>query len=305
MPPRNCHVDQVPTERRVSNRAFFAQLLLIVQLRPSLVSWIMSDPISIVRKRWFDATPSGKEGVTERYVVFGESRKWLVEQLHLRQNGHVLDFGAGHGFLSFELASRTRSLVTAMDVLGGEQLRDALRGAQASGLSDRISWVVADGQESPFPEGVFDGVVSFLALQDISMRGGVDSLSNVLRELCRVLRHGGVILLADNMFPECVHDDSQKLYSILQRQELSAGLPSKSFVVDLLRSSGMTGVGEVEYDPGLRLDEKEAKVELLDIVEAKPVGKILDFETLWQRYGDEIRRIGLAYPRILAILGRR
>ncbi len=85
------------------------------------------------------------------------------------------------------------------------------------------------------------------------------------------------------MFPECVHDDSQKLYSILQRQELSAGLPSKSFVVDLLRSSGMTGVGEVEYDPGLRLDEKQAKVELLDIVEAKPFGKILDFETLWQR----------------------
>src|SRR5213594_1541648 len=92
MPPRNCHVDQVPTERRASHRTFFAQLLLIVQLRPSLVSWIMNDPISIVRKRWFDATPSGKEGVTDRYVVFGESRKWLVEQLHLRHNGHVLDF---------------------------------------------------------------------------------------------------------------------------------------------------------------------------------------------------------------------
>jgi len=64
-------------------------------------------------------------------------------------------------------------------------------------------------------------------------------------------------------------------------------------------------VREVEYDPRLRLDEKEAKVELLDIVEAKPFGKLLDFDTLWQRYGDEIRRIGLAYPRILAILGRK
>src|SRR5881296_2427002 len=109
----------------------------------------MNDPISIVRKRWFDATPPGREGVTERYVVFGESRKWLVEQLHLRKNGPILDFGAGHGFLSFELASRTRSLVTAMDVL----------------------------------------------------RGGVASLSNVLRELFRVLEHGGVILLGDSMFP--------------------------------------------------------------------------------------------------------
>ncbi len=71
----------------------------------------MSDPVSIARKRWFDATPVGKEGVTERYVVFGEARKWLLDQLHLRQDDEVLDFGSGHGFLTFELTSRFKPLL--------------------------------------------------------------------------------------------------------------------------------------------------------------------------------------------------
>jgi hypothetical protein len=50
------------------------------------------------------------------------------------------------------------------------------------------------------------------------------------------------------------------------------------------------------------LDEKEAQVELLDVIESKPFGKVIDFGSLWKRYGERIGRVGLAYPRVLSIM---
>ena len=67
----------------------------------------------------------------------------------------------------------------------------------------------------------------------------------------------------------------------------------------------MTGLLEEEYDPKINLDEKEAKVELLDVADAKPFGKVIDFASLWKRYGERIILTGLAYPRVLSIIARK
>ena len=192
-----------------------------------------------------------------------------------------------------------------MDVLADEQLEDSVRGARAAGVSERISWIVGDGRACPFRDSSFDAVVSFLALEDIHMIGGNDALSKVIQESCRVLRNDGMLLFADNMFPECVQNDAQRLYWSLHSREFQSGLPSKSFVFNLLHECGMTGLQELEYDPAISLDEKEARVELLDIIEAKPFGKVIDFGSLWKRYGERIGRIGLAYPKVLLIASRK
>ena len=114
-----------------------------------------------------------------------------------------------------------------------------------------------------------------------------------------------MLLFADNMFPECVQNDAQRLYWSLHSREFQSGLPSKSFVFNLLHEWGMTGLRELEYDPAISLDEKEARVELLDIIEAKPFGKVIDFGSLWKRYGERIGRIGLAYPKVFLIASRK
>src|SRR3989442_14864023 len=153
----------------------------------------------MARKRWFDSTPVGREGATERYVFFGKGRRWLVDQMDLQGSMDVLDMGSGHGFLTYELASRTKSRITALDVLAGEQLEDSVRGARAAGVNERVSWIVGDGRTCPFRDSSFDAVVSFLALEDIHMIGGNDALSKVIQESCRVLRNDGMLLFSDNM----------------------------------------------------------------------------------------------------------
>lgn len=183
----------------------------------------------------------------------------------------VLDLGSGHGFLTYELASRTKSRITAIDALSGEQLADSVRGAKAARVNERISWVVGDARASPFRDGSFDAIVSFLALEDVHIIGGNEALSEIIQESYRLLTKGGTLLFADNMFPECARTEAQKLYWTIQSKELHAGLPSKIVILDLLRERGMTHLLEEEYDPKISLDEKEAKVELLDIAGAQTV----------------------------------
>src|SRR5262249_14810034 len=146
---------------------------------------------------------------------------------------------------------------------------------------------VGDGRTLPFSSRAFDSVVSFLALQDVHMTGGIQAVSIVLQELLRILRQGGRLLIADNMFPDCVQTESERLYWTIQERELHASLPPKNEIRDLLRKFGATEWLEREFDTGISLDEKEARIELADIVESKPFGKTLEFQSIWQKYGSE------------------
>ena len=47
-----------------------------------------------IRDRWFEGSPKTKRGVTERYVVFGEARRWMIDQIRDLLNGLVLDLGS-------------------------------------------------------------------------------------------------------------------------------------------------------------------------------------------------------------------
>src|SRR2546425_2464687 len=262
-------------------------------------------PISTVRGRWFDATPHGKQGVTERYVVYGESRRWLLGQLNLKNTDFVLDLGSGHGFLAYELASRAGSKIVGLDLLGGEQMGTAARGGILAGLSKAIDWVVGDASKAPFSAVTFDTIVSFLGLEDVHITGGVGAMDKVILESARVLKSDGTLAIADNTFPECASNAGQRLYLEILRKELGAQLPSKSFLIETMEGSGFEDIETATYDPKIILDEREAHIELSDIAEAEPFGKHLDIEEIWERYGDRIRKSGLEYPLILLLSARK
>jgi cyclopropane fatty-acyl-phospholipid synthase-like methyltransferase len=216
-------------------------------------------------------------------------------------HGTVLDLGFGHGFLSCEIAVQTNANVVAIDFLGGDQLRIAKSGVRTGGLEDRISFVTGDARRLPFSPGSFECVVSFLALEDVNMTGGRQSLTSVIENSVQALRPGGLLAFADDMFLECAKEKSQKLYSRIQNDEFQAGLPSKEIILSVLTKHGLRNVKEVSYDPNVTLGPEEAKVELKDVVEAKPFGKSFDFAKLWQKHGKEIETFGLSYPSILLI----
>jgi SAM-dependent methyltransferase len=95
----------------------------------------------------------------------------------------VLDLGAGNGWMARRLAGSFR--VTALDADGSALGLGALRDA-------RVTRVVADVEALPLRTGSFDTVIAAAALHY-----AVD-LTAALAEAARVLRPGGLLIVADS-----------------------------------------------------------------------------------------------------------
>jgi ubiquinone/menaquinone biosynthesis C-methylase UbiE len=101
----------------------------------------------------------------------------------------VLDLGSGMGVMARELARRGLC-VESVDVNAEDQQVAACLTA-GTGLEPRITFTPADGAALPFPDAHFASAVSFNVLHHLA-----DGAS-VLREVARVVRPGGVVVLAD------------------------------------------------------------------------------------------------------------
>ena len=103
--------------------------------------------------------------------------------------GPVLDLGSGLGVMARELARRGLT-VESVDVSVEDQ-EVAASLPEGTGLESRVRFTPADGAALPFPDGDFASAVSFNVLHHLT-----DGAS-VLRELVRVLRPGGALVLVD------------------------------------------------------------------------------------------------------------
>lgn len=103
--------------------------------------------------------------------------------------GPSLDVGTGKGLMATALA-RTGLDVVSVDVDAAEQAVAAALAAEA-GASGRIRFVRADGACLPFREDRFGCAVM------MDMLHHLDDPAPVLREMARVVRPGGVIIVAD------------------------------------------------------------------------------------------------------------
>lgn len=103
--------------------------------------------------------------------------------------GPVLDLGSGMGVMARELARRGLS-VESVDVNAEDQEVAAFLTA-GTGLEPRVTFTPADGAALPFPDGAFASAVSFNVLHHLA-----DGAS-VLREVVRVVRPRGALVLAD------------------------------------------------------------------------------------------------------------
>jgi ubiquinone/menaquinone biosynthesis C-methylase UbiE len=128
--------------------------------------------------RWY-ATPLGQlVDRVEKAAIFA-----LLPDLYGRR---VLEVGCGTGNISLELARRGARVV-GLDV-SGPMLAAAQHQARQQEVP--LAWVRGGAAALPFLQQSFDGVIAILALDFISDRPGV------VREMVRVLRPGGFLLLA-------------------------------------------------------------------------------------------------------------
>ncbi len=112
----------------------------------------------------------------------------LVAAARLKGDERVLDIATGPGYIAEAFAHSARE-VTGLD-LTDAMLSIARERTQQRGISN-VSFRIGDALNLPFESEEFDLVVSRLALHH------VQNPLQALREMTRVLRHGGTVLIED------------------------------------------------------------------------------------------------------------
>jgi arsenite methyltransferase len=127
-------------------------------------------------------------------------RDRLLDSLDLKGEEKILDVGCGRGLLLIGAAKRLKSgKATGIDIWSSEDLSgntaDATKqNAKIEGVSDRVRVENGDARKLVYPESHYDVVMSSLAIHNISER---DERNQAIREMCRVLKPGGKVLIFD------------------------------------------------------------------------------------------------------------
>lgn len=104
----------------------------------------------------------------------------------LTEGGHVIDLGSGTGFFTRQLATRYSSArVTGLDIAEG-----MLHFSKHQVDDIAVNWLCADAEQLPIADHNVDMIFSSLVIQWCS------DLPRLMRELARVLKPGGQLLLA-------------------------------------------------------------------------------------------------------------
>ncbi|MBC7806731.1 MAG: class I SAM-dependent methyltransferase [Akkermansiaceae bacterium] len=136
------------------------------------------------------------------YAVAGKYRirDLIIDRLNLAGGEQVLDVGMGRGLLAIGAAKRlTTGRAVGIDIwneadLSGNNIENARQNIRLEGVEDRVELRNADARDMPFPDGSFDAVVSLLCLHNIEPESDRET---ACREIARVLKPGGIALLAD------------------------------------------------------------------------------------------------------------
>jgi demethylmenaquinone methyltransferase/2-methoxy-6-polyprenyl-1,4-benzoquinol methylase len=141
-------------------------------------------------------------------------RKKAIRRLCELHPSEILDVATGTGDFAFE-AARTLSPTRVVGIDVAENMLSLGREkALRKGLGDRVLFQQASAEQLPFPEGSFDAVISAFGVRNFS------DLQAGLREMFRVLRPGGAILVLEFSHPRVF--PVKQLYHVYSRTLLPA-----------------------------------------------------------------------------------
>jgi len=125
-------------------------------------------------------------------------RRRTAQQLDASRNVTLLDLAAGTGdMLICSLRHRPNiTQATALDI-SENMLAVCREKLRKRNLLKRADLVCADASRTPFPDEAFDA-----ATMAFGIRNTADA-STTLREICRILRPGGVALILEFSLPAC------------------------------------------------------------------------------------------------------
>ena len=190
-------------------------------------------------------------GIT-KHIGSLEATEALIELCHIGEGKYVLDVGCGVGVTPCSIARRYGCRVVGVDILEAMVERSKER-AKREGVMDRVEFRVADAQDLPFEDDLFDAVITE------SVTAFPEDKQKAVNEYVRVTKPGGYVGLSESTWlktpppPELIAWASQDLGTNIKPLTSSewAGLLS------------CTGLGEIVLTP----------LEHIHSNMAKPLGK--------------------------------
>ena len=136
----------------------------------------------------------------------------------------VLDLATGSGDLALAMERR----IPHAEVTGADFSGEMLARARAKGLARTV---VADALALPFADGAFDCVTVAFGLRNMADWGAA------LREMCRVLRVGGHVLVLDFSMPRRVLKPAYRFYLHRCLPTLAAAITGRRDAYEYLAAS--------------------------------------------------------------------
>jgi ubiquinone/menaquinone biosynthesis C-methylase UbiE len=131
-------------------------------------------------------------GLTKHLGGVGATEE-LVELCHIGKGSYVLDVGCGAGVTPCLLARRYGCRVVGVDILEGMIQRSRER-AKREGVTDLVEFRVADAQDLPFEDGLFDAVITE------SVTAFPEDKQRAVDEYVRVTKPGGYVGLNESVW---------------------------------------------------------------------------------------------------------
>jgi len=120
-----------------------------------------------------------------------EATESLVEQCHIEEGKYVLDVGCGAGATPVQLVKRHGCRVVGVDI-SPRMIERAEEMARREGLGDEVEFQVADAQDLPFDQDLFDAVITE------SVAAFPEDKQRAVNEFARVTKPGGYVGLNES-----------------------------------------------------------------------------------------------------------
>ena|SRR5215831_10141746 len=210
----------------------------------------------------------------------------LLQEASLDSSGVMLDVGCGSGQTAVWFAAGYPGWrVTGLDVAS-----EGLVAAQARG----VAVTQASALALPHPDESIDAIVTLDVVQHLPLNGGD---ATALREMRRVLRRGGTLLLRTNAqaFPR-TPDDAAFDFHRYEPAELRAKLERSGFRVRRLsRINALLGLAEIPRE--LRASQKQSSSYHGILARPAPAGGLANaLKRRWLRLEGRAVQAGISLP---------